>query len=155
MTTRILIVDDHEVVREGLKSHLAKSRADWEICGEATDGDQVTQLARDLRPDVVILDISMPRMSGLEASLRMRKAGLTIPVLIFTTHDSRQLAAEVRQAGAQGYVLKSQAVRHLVLAIDTILAGGTFFGGPPSTEAAGENEPNSGILFFQGLEVAT
>ena len=155
MTTRILIVDDHEIVREGLRSHLAKSRPDWEICGEGTDGEQAIQLTRELKPDLVILDITMPRMSGLEASSRMRKLGLTIPVLIFTTHESERLAVEVRQAGAQGYVLKSQAVRHLVQAIDTILAGGTFFGAPPKTEPAGGEKPNVGIVFCRGFAIAT
>jgi YesN/AraC family two-component response regulator len=70
MTAQILIVDDHEVLREGLKSLLAKSRPDWLICGEATDGEQAIQLAQELKPDVIILDITMPRMSGLEAASR-------------------------------------------------------------------------------------
>lgn len=155
MTTRILIVDDHEIVREGLRSHLAKSRRDWDICGEATNGEQAVQLTRELKPDIVILDITMPRVSGLEASSRMRKLGLNIPVLIFTTHDSERLATEVRQAGAQGYVLKSQAVRHLVQAIDTILAGGTFFGAPPKPEPTRGDKPNLGIVFFKSFAVAT
>ncbi len=85
----------------------------------------------------------------------MRKLGLDIPVLIFTTHDSERLATEVRQAGARGYVLKSQAVRHLVQAIDTILAGGTFFGAPPKPEPIGGDKPNLGIVFFKGFAVAT
>lgn len=155
MTTRILIVDDHEIVREGLRSFLVKSRPDWDICGEATDGEQAIQFTRELKPDLVILDITMPRMSGLETSSRMRKARLTIPVLIFTTHDSERLATEVRQAGAQGYVLKSQAVRHLVQAIDTILAGGTFFGAPPKPEPERDDKPNLGIVFFKSFAVAT
>jgi DNA-binding NarL/FixJ family response regulator len=155
MTIRILIVDDHEIVREGLISHLAKSRPDWEICGEAVDGEQAIQFAQELKPDLIILDITMPRMSGLEASSRMRKLGLSIPVLIFTTHDSTRLATEVRQAGAQGYVLKSQAVRHLVLAIDTILAGGTFFGAPPKPESTRDDKPNLGIVFFKSFAIAS
>lgn len=155
MTTRILIVDDHEIVREGLRSHLAKSRPGWDICGEATDGEQAIRLTRELKPDLVILDITMPHMSGLAASSRMRKLGLTTPVLIFTTHDFERLATEVREAGAQGYVLKSHTVRYLVQAIDTILAGGTFFGAPPKPEPTGGNTPSLGILFFQGLAVAT
>jgi len=124
---RIQIVDDHEILRRGVKSLLAKLRPDWQVCGEATDGDEAIQVARDLKPDLIVLDISMPRMSGLEASSEMRKEGLDTPVLIFTTHQSERLPQEVRQAGAQGYVLKSQAARDLVLAIDTILSGGTFF----------------------------
>jgi DNA-binding NarL/FixJ family response regulator len=151
MTVRILIVDDHEIVREGLRSHLAKSRPEWDICGEATDGEQAIQLTKELKPDVVILDISMPRMSGFEASTRMRKLGLTTPLLIFTTHDSERLGTEVRGAGAQGYVLKSQAVRHLVQAIDALLAGGTFFGAPPESEGTRRDKPKLGIVFFSGL----
>jgi DNA-binding NarL/FixJ family response regulator len=127
-------VDDHEVLREGLKSFLAKSRPDWFVCGEATDGFQAIQFAQELTPNIVILDITMPRMSGLEASARMRKLGLDTPVLIFTTHYSELLETEVRQAGAQGYVLKSQAARNLVRAIEAILGGGTFFGAPPQPE---------------------
>jgi DNA-binding NarL/FixJ family response regulator len=155
MTGRILIVDDHEVLREGLKSLLAKSRPDWEICGEGTDGDQVIQLVEELKPDIIILDITMPRMNGLEASSRMRKIGLTIPVLIFTTHHSGRLEAEIRQAGAQGYVVKSQAAQSLVQAIDIILAGGTFFGAPPKPEPAGGGKPNPGLLFFRVFAVPT
>jgi YesN/AraC family two-component response regulator len=79
MTAKILIVDDHEVLREGLKSLLAKARPDWLICGEGTDGEQAIHLAQELKPDVIILDITMPRMSGLEAASRMRKIGLNIP----------------------------------------------------------------------------
>ena len=155
MTTRILIVDDHEIVREGLASHLAKSRPEWEICGQATNGEQAIDLTRALKPDIVILDVTMPRMSGLEASSRMRKMGLTVPVLIFTTHDSPRLATEVRQAGAQGYVLKSQAVLHLIKAIDTILAGGTFFGAPPQPEPEEGGSPISGILFCRNFAFST
>jgi DNA-binding NarL/FixJ family response regulator len=155
MNARILIVDDHEVLREGLKSLLAKSRPDWEISGEATDGEQAIHLAQELKPDVIILDITMPRMSGLEAASRMRKMGLSTPVLIFTTHHSGRLDAEVRQAGAQGYVLKSQAARDLVQAIDAVLGGGTFFGAPPKPEPAEGDKPNPGVLFCRGFAFAT
>jgi DNA-binding NarL/FixJ family response regulator len=156
MSARILIVDDHEVLREGLKSFLAKSRPDWVVCGEATDGAQAIQSTQELTPNIVILDISMPGMSGLEASSRMRKLGLHTPVLIFTTHYSGLLETEVRQAGAQGYVLKSQAARDLVQAIETILGGGTFFGAPSQPESrAAIDKPNPGILFCRGLALAT
>jgi DNA-binding NarL/FixJ family response regulator len=144
---RIQIVDDHEVLREGVKALLAKLRPDWQVCGEATDGQEAIQLARDLKPDLIILDVSMPRMSGFEASAEMRKQGLDIPVLIFTTHQSERLAQEVRQAGAQGYVLKSQAARDLVLAIDTILKGGTFFGAPQESKPIPDNKIKPEALF--------
>jgi DNA-binding NarL/FixJ family response regulator len=154
MSARILIVDDHEVLREGLRSLLAKFRPNWEICGEATDGEQAIEQVQKLKPDLVILDITMPRMSGLEASSRMRKLGLRAPNLIFTTHHSERLDTEVRKAGAQGYVLKSQAARDLVQAIDALLAGGTFFGAPPKAESAEGSTPNSGILFCRGFALA-
>lgn len=154
MNARILIVDDHEVLREGLKSLLARSRPDWVICGEAADGTQAIQFAQELNPDLIILDITMPGMSGLEASSRMRKLGLSAPILIFTMHQSERLEAEVRNAGAQGYVLKSQAGRNLVHAIDAILAGGTFFGPSSKPEPAGGDKPKRGALFRQSFILA-
>jgi DNA-binding NarL/FixJ family response regulator len=155
MTTRILIIDDHEVLREGLRSLLAKLRPEWEICGEGVDGEQATRLTQELQPDLVILDITMAGMSGLEASSRIRNLGLRVPILIFTTHQSERLSTEVRQAGAQGYVLKSQAARDLVVAMDTILGGGTFFGSDPKPKPEPKKSPYSGILFFQGFALAT
>jgi DNA-binding NarL/FixJ family response regulator len=152
MKARILIVDDHEIVRQGLKSLLANSRPEWEVSGEAGDGKQAIEAARDLKPDVVVLDISMPGMNGLEALSRMRKLGLGCPVLIFTMHESGTLGTDVSRAGAQGYVVKSQAARDLVLAIDTLLAGGTFFGAPPQPETPPPGRGKSaGILFFSDL----
>jgi DNA-binding NarL/FixJ family response regulator len=142
MKARILIVDDHEVVREGLKTLLRKSRPEWEVCGEAADGEQAIQMVGDLKPDLVVLDITMPGISGLEASSRIAELGLGCPVLIFTMHDSERLGIEVRHARAQGFVLKSQAVRDLVLAIDTLLAGGSFFGGPTSVQTPEKHESN-------------
>jgi DNA-binding NarL/FixJ family response regulator len=155
MSARILIVDDHEVLREGLKSLLAKLRPEWSICGEATNGEEAIQLAQELNPDLMILDITMPRLSGLEASGKMRHMGMTFPVLIFTTHQSEQLAVDVERVGAQGYVLKSQAAQNLVLAIDALLAGGTFWGSPPENNPAKQGKPNPGIWYRTALVFAT
>jgi DNA-binding NarL/FixJ family response regulator len=154
MSVRIVIVDDHEVLREGVRSLLAKLRPDWTICGEATDGDEAIQLAQELRPDLVILDITMPRLSGLEAAAHMRKLRFTFPILIFTTHQSERLSADVRESGAQGYVLKSQAARNLVMAIDALLAGGTFFGTPPESKPVAEDDSKSGLSFRISLAFA-
>jgi DNA-binding NarL/FixJ family response regulator len=152
MKARILIADDHEVLREGLKAFLTKFRPNLEICGEATTGEQAIRCVQELDPDLVILDITMPGMSGLEACSRMRKMKLDVPVLIFTTHDFERLGTEVQQAGAQGYVLKSEAAQNLVTAIDAILDGGSFFGtpGPQKTLPSERNKSKSkpGGSFF-------
>jgi DNA-binding NarL/FixJ family response regulator len=150
MTARILIIDDHEVLREGVKTLLAKSRSDWEICGEGTTGVQAIELAQRLRPDLMILDVTMPVMSGLEASTRLRELGLTLPVLIFTMHESERMATEARQVGAQGYVMKSRAARDLVQAIEILLAGGTFFGEHGGARAA-PDQSSVGIVFFRSF----
>jgi DNA-binding NarL/FixJ family response regulator len=130
MGPRILIVDDHEIVREGLRNLLSQSRPGWVICGQARNGEEAVEAVRDLAPDAVVMDITMPIMSGLEAARRITKLGTTCRVLIFTMHESDRLGQEVRDAGAQGYVLKSQAAKNLIVAIETILAGGTFFDVP-------------------------
>ncbi len=143
---RILIVDDHEIVREGIRNLLGKSRPDWEICGQATDGKEAVEAVKVLKPDVVILDITMPAMNGLEAAARIAKSGLGCRILIFTMHESNSLEGEVRDAGAQGLVLKSQAARNLILAIETILAGGTFFGVQAKPESAHGEEPDQGTV---------
>jgi DNA-binding NarL/FixJ family response regulator len=102
MSVRILLVDDHEIVREGIRTLITRSRPDWVICGEARDGEEALEAVRTLKPDIVILDITMPKMSGLEAAPRIAKLGLGCRVLMFTMHDSDMLSREVRQAEAQG-----------------------------------------------------
>jgi two-component system, NarL family, invasion response regulator UvrY len=130
MKTKILVVDDHEIVREGIRRLLTRSRPEWEICGEAASGEQAVGAVEQMRPDVVILDISMPGMGGLEAASRIAKMGLGCRTLIFTMHESNRLDAEIREIGAHGYVQKSQAARDLVLAIERVLQGETFFSHP-------------------------
>jgi DNA-binding NarL/FixJ family response regulator len=128
MPARILIADDHEIVREGIRMLISRSRPEWEICGEAANGSEAMQAIKVLKPDVVVLDITMPGMSGLEVSSQVTRLDLASRVLIFTMHESETLPGEVRRTGAQGYVLKSQAARDLIRAIDALLEGGTFFG---------------------------
>jgi DNA-binding NarL/FixJ family response regulator len=133
MTAKILIVDDHEIVREGIRTLLTRARPEWEICGEATNGQSAIEAVHRLKPDLVILDVTMPVMNGLEAAPRIVRVSPACRVLIFTMHQSETFAAEVRSSGAQGYVVKSQAARDLVTAIDSLLAGGTFFSAIDST----------------------
>jgi DNA-binding NarL/FixJ family response regulator len=153
MTNRILIVDDHEIVREGIRNLVGRARPEWEICGEAKNGKEAIEAVKSLRPDVVILDVSMPVMSGLEAAPHIVRLGFNSRVLIFTMHESERLAAEVRSTGAHGYVVKSQAARDLILAVERLLDGGTFFtaieGGKP--EAKHKKEPNPGLSLSQAL----
>jgi DNA-binding NarL/FixJ family response regulator len=132
-TARILIVDDHEIVREGIRTLLRRVRPEWEVCGEAKNGKEAVEAAAALSPDILILDVTMPVMSGLEAASRIARLGLASRVLIFTMHETKSLIMEVRAAGAQGYVVKSQAARDLIVALDRILSGGTFFGADPES----------------------
>ena len=129
MKPKVLIVDDHEIVREGIRRLLTRSRPDWNVCGEATSGREAIAAVKNLTPNVVILDITMPGMSGLEAAPHILNLKVGCRILIFTMHDSTRLSAEIREVGAHGYVQKSQAARDLVEAVDCLLKGGTFFRG--------------------------
>jgi DNA-binding NarL/FixJ family response regulator len=115
---RILIADDHEVVRLGLRE-LLDGRGGCEVCGEAADGFQAVELARQLGPDLAILDLAMPRLDGLEATRRIRRALPRTEVLLFTVHASEQLAVEAREAGARSYLLKSHPASELLSAIES------------------------------------
>ena len=152
MPVKILVVDDHQIVRQGVTSLITTVRPEW-LTSEAADGTQALQAIQTDKPDLVIMDITMPGSSGLEIASKLRKTGFDRPILMFTMHKSAELGNESRQAGAQGYVLKSQAIEDLVRAIDTLLAGGTFYGKPSSTEPA-PSTPNPGLLFRIGFAPA-
>ena len=153
MDPRILIVDDHEIVRQGVRSLLAAARPAWEICGEAGSGREAIDAIRRLKPDVVVLDITMPEMSGLQVAARLRELGLSTRILFFTMHDSDSLPSEVRAAGGFGFVLKSQAARNLIQAIETIHGGGTFFG-TSEADKKGGGTFGLGIFFRKGFSPA-
>ena len=146
MRPRILIVDDHEIVREGVRGLIRRSRPDWEISGEATNGQDAIEAVKRLRPDVVVLDITMPVMSGLEAAGLISNLDPRPRVLIFTMHESDRLPTEVRQAKAQGYVLKSQAARNLIRAIEKLLRGGEFFGPDQDSGSLGGPSRNLSMI---------
>jgi len=116
---RILIADDHEIVRRGVRAHLTQ-HAEWQVCGEAHDGREAVRLAHELKPDVVVMDVSMPELNGLEATRQIRHELLRTEVLIFTMHDTEQMIRKALSAGARGYVLKTDAERHLTRAVEAL-----------------------------------
>jgi DNA-binding NarL/FixJ family response regulator len=124
--TRILLVDDHEIVRRGLRS-LLQARPDWEICGEAKDGLSAVALARELRPNVVVIDISMPRMNGLEALIRIRKSVPDAAVIMLTVHDNEEMISRAIVAGAIACVSKTDEPRHLIAAIEAAVENRPYF----------------------------
>jgi DNA-binding NarL/FixJ family response regulator len=127
MPVRILVADDHDVVRAGVKTIL-QARPDWEICGEAADGQEAVAQVKALHPDVIVLDVSMPCLNGLEAAVKISQLDNGTRIVIFTMHDSKSVARAARETGAQGLVVKSFASRDLIKAVDAVLGGGLFFG---------------------------
>lgn len=115
----ILIADDHEVVRQGIRSLLA-TRPEWKVCGEAATGRETIEKAKRLRPDVVLLDITMPDIDGLEAIPQILSVCPAVKIVVLTMHDSGEVATKALAAGANGLVLKSDAGRDLVRAVQTV-----------------------------------
>ncbi|MGB8062354.1 MAG: response regulator transcription factor [Candidatus Sulfotelmatobacter sp.] len=123
---RILIADDHELARRGIRA-LLESHPGWEVCGEAKDGRETVELAANLKPDLVLLDIGMPNLNGLEAARQILAGSPDVAILILTMHDSDNVVREVLRAGARGFLLKSDAGRDLVAAVEALQLQRTFF----------------------------
>jgi DNA-binding NarL/FixJ family response regulator len=123
---RILIADDHEIVRRGIRA-LIEGHGGWEVCGEAIDGREAVEKALELRPDIVLLDVGMPNLNGLDAARQILGANPRTRVLILTMHDSEQIVREVLEVGARGFLLKSDAARDLVAAVEALQRRTTFF----------------------------
>jgi DNA-binding NarL/FixJ family response regulator len=123
---RLVLADDHEIMRVGLRS-LLEAQINWSVVGEAIDGEEAVEMVLSLKPDVALLDIAMPKISGLEAA---RQILLQVPrtkILLLSAHDSTQVIADVLDSGAKGYVLKSDAARDLVAAVQALYSNQTFF----------------------------
>jgi DNA-binding NarL/FixJ family response regulator len=131
---RILIADDHAVVRFGLKSILT-SQPGWQVCGEAKSGAEALALALQLEPDVVVLDVNMPGMSGLEALKAIRERLPATRAVVLTLHCSLELVHQIKRFGGKGYVMKSDCDRDLVQAISAVAAGKTYFTQVPAEAA--------------------
>ncbi|ANY77868.1 DNA-binding response regulator [Microvirga ossetica] len=125
---RILLADDHDIVRRGLKD-LLEQHVGWQVCAEASNGREAVELALQHRPQVAVIDLSMPELNGLEATRRIRQALPDTEVLIFTMHESEELIREVLGAGARGYLLKSDAVRQLIPAVESLSQKNPYFAG--------------------------
>jgi DNA-binding NarL/FixJ family response regulator len=125
--TRILLVDDHQVVRRGVAGLIADACADWEVCGEASTGSEGVTAAAALKPDIVVMDISMPDMNGLEATREILKGSPGTEVLILSMHESDQMVYDVLGAGARGYILKRDAGTDLIAALEALRQHKPFF----------------------------
>jgi len=125
MGTRIILVDDHAVVREGLRS-LIEKQPDMAVVGEAEDGRKAVELVRELQPDAVITDITMPNLNGVDATWQIVREFPKVKVLALSIHCNRTFVADMLRAGASGYVLKECSFDELVEAIRTVVGGGTY-----------------------------
>jgi two-component system NarL family sensor kinase len=129
---RILIADDHELMRRGLRG-LLESHDEWAVCGEAVEGNEAVRKSTELKPDLVIMDVNLPGLSGIEAALQIRHEREAAKILFFTVHDSDEVIREIIDVGALGYVAKSRASQDLIEAVRNVLGGKTFF---PNVAAA-------------------
>jgi DNA-binding NarL/FixJ family response regulator len=162
MPVRILVADDHQVVRTGLRT-LLESKAGWEVCGEATHGRDAVQKATELKPDVAVLDIAMPILNGVEATRQIRKLSPATAILILSMHDSDLLVQEVLEAGANGYILKDDADRNLLAAVEALSRQKTYLsprvaeafakGGSPGTASSALERPSRSRLTPREREV--
>jgi DNA-binding NarL/FixJ family response regulator len=139
---KVLVVDDHPVVRKGLQTCLAKQER-LKIVGEASDGDEALQKSRDLDPDVILLDISMPRMNGLAVTEQLRKETPNVKVLILSVHNNKEYIFRIIQSGAHGYVSKEASPDELLRAIEAVFDGQAFFS-PEIARAALNQFVNNG-----------
>jgi DNA-binding NarL/FixJ family response regulator len=123
--TTIVVADDHKIVREGIRK-LLETREDFKVVGEASDGEEAVQMVLDKQPDVALMDIWMPRLSGIDATRRIGKRGLDTKVLVLSMHESRTYVEEVLRAGAAGYIVKNAASSDLLQAIDAVCEGASY-----------------------------
>jgi DNA-binding NarL/FixJ family response regulator len=125
MGKTIIVADDHQLMRQGLKE-LLENRTEFEVVGEAANGRQAVNLARELKPDIVILDIAMPELNGIDSARQIIADSPNIKVLALSRHSERRFVAEMLAAGASGYILKDSAIEELVEALNIVCAGKTY-----------------------------
>jgi DNA-binding NarL/FixJ family response regulator len=126
VTVRLVLADDHEIMRLGLRA-LLEGQPGWQVVGEAADGEEAVDMVLTLKPDVALLDIAMPKINGLDAARQILSQAGTTKILLLSAHDSAEVIMHVVDSGAKGYVLKSDAARDLVAAVDAVRSNQTFF----------------------------
>lgn len=123
---RLVLADDHEIIRLGLRT-LLQRQANWSVVGEAVNGEEAVEMVLALEPHVALLDIAMPKLNGLDATRVILSHDAHVKILLLSAHDSTQVISEVLDSGAKGFVLKSEAVRDLVAAVEAVRSNQTFF----------------------------
>ncbi len=153
MHTTIVLADDHRIVREGIRK-LLETREDFEVVGEASDGEEAVRLVLEKRPDVAVMDIWMPRLSGIDATRRIGKKGLNTKVLVLSMHESRSYVEEVLRSGAAGYIVKNAAASDLLDAIDAVRKGSSYLS-PSITQQVVDAIARPGDVEPSGVAVLT
>ena len=125
---RVIIVDDHDAVRRGIRQ-LLESKPYYQVVGEASNGREGLQLAREARPDIAIVDYSLPELNGLDLSHALKREFPRVEILLYTMHDREEIVIEVLRAGVRGFVLKSDAEKHLIAALDALSIRRPYFSG--------------------------
>jgi DNA-binding NarL/FixJ family response regulator len=123
---RILLADDHEIVREGVRAMIER-RPEWKVCGEASTGREAVEQAEKLKPEVIVMDIGMPELNGLEATRQIKRLLPRTEVLIFTANETEEIVRQVFKAGARAYLLKTEANKHLIPALEMLCKHRTYF----------------------------
>jgi DNA-binding NarL/FixJ family response regulator len=158
---KILIADDHDIVRRGLKQ-LLTAHPGWEVCAEARTGREAVALAEQHKPQVAVLDLSMPELNGLDAARRIRKSAPATEVLILTLHFSDRLVRDIVETGARGYIMKSDTDKDLVSAVEALAEHRSFFtaraaeivlDGFRKPRASAEGKPSAGRLTSREREI--
>ena len=126
MLLRVLVADDHPIVRAGLRS-LIESRPGWQVCAEGVNGREAVEKAAKLKPDIAVLDVSMPILNGIEATRQLRKVSPETEILILTMHDADQMVQQLIEAGCRGYIMKDDADRNLLAALDALRRHKPYF----------------------------
>lgn len=125
MTTRLILADDHTMFRQALEAFL-ECKPELELLGQATNGLEAWEMIQTLRPDVAVLDVTMPGLNGIEVARKNADAGFLTHIVVLTMHNDQRLALEAQDAGVDGFVLKENTLDELVAAVETVMAGGTF-----------------------------